>query len=137
MAQLSTYLFFDGNCEEAMRFYAEALGGTVNMMMKHDELPPGETVPPGSENKVMHANITIPGGVLMASDAVMGDYQKMQGFYVALNFDTVEETQRAYTALTPGATIGMPLGKTFWSAAFSMFTDRFGTRWMVGCTQPG
>lgn len=136
MAQLSTYLFFDGNCEEAMRFYAEALGGTVNMMMKHNELPPGEKAPPGSEDKVMHANISIPGGVLMASDAVMGEYEKMQSFYVALTFESVEETRRAYDVLSRDGSIQMALAKTFWSAAFSMFTDRFGTPWMLSCKLP-
>jgi PhnB protein len=25
----------------------------------------------------------------------------------------------------------MPLGKTFWSEAFGMLTDRFGTNWMI------
>ena len=31
--QLNPYLFFDGNCEEAFRFYEKTLGGKIEAMM--------------------------------------------------------------------------------------------------------
>ena len=48
MSQLDPYLFFDGTCAEAMRFYEKALGGKLEMMMTQAEAPPTAGVPPGS-----------------------------------------------------------------------------------------
>ena len=39
MPQLDAYLFFDGNCADAMRFYERTLGGKIQMMMTHAESP--------------------------------------------------------------------------------------------------
>jgi hypothetical protein len=56
--QVQPYLFFDGRCEEAVEFYRSALCAEVVMLMRYkdspDPPPPG-MVPPGGENKVMHA----------------------------------------------------------------------------------
>ena len=56
--KVQPYLFFDGRCEEAIEFYRQALGAELLMMMRFkdspDPPPPG-MVPPGSENKIMHA----------------------------------------------------------------------------------
>ena len=64
------YLFFDGRCEEAIEFYRKALGAEVDMLMRFKDSPephqPG-MVPPGSENKVMHANLRIGDTPMMAS----------------------------------------------------------------------
>src|SRR5579864_1557523 len=65
------YLFFGGRCEEALEFYRTALGAQVDFMMRYKEspepMPPG-MLPPGFENKVMHATFRIAENVLMASD---------------------------------------------------------------------
>ena len=39
MPKLTPYLGFDGNCAEAMRFYEEALGGKIEMMLSYGESP--------------------------------------------------------------------------------------------------
>ncbi len=54
--RLYTHLNFGGNCEEAFRFYEKHLGGTVTMMMKGNELPPGTLQPDCSPTPwFMHA----------------------------------------------------------------------------------
>ena len=82
--KVNPYLFFNGNCEEAMKFYARVTGGTINAMMPHAGTPAEAHVPPEAKNKIMHANMTIGDTVLMASDAVMGHYEKPHGFSVSL-----------------------------------------------------
>ena len=65
------YLFFDGRCEEAIEFYRGALGAKVEMLMRFKdspEPPPPGMVPPGAENKVMHACFRIGDTAVMASD---------------------------------------------------------------------
>ena len=65
------YLFFDGKCEEAIEFYKGAIGAKVDMLMQFSECPdksqPG-MMPPGSENKVMHAAFKVGDTQILASD---------------------------------------------------------------------
>ena len=41
------------------------------------------------------------------------------------------QAERAFTALSDGGQVLMPLTQTFWSPRFGMVTDRFGVTWMV------
>lgn len=133
---LQPYLFFGGRCEDAIAFYRTALGAEVEMLMRFSESPdpvPAGMVPPGQENRVMHASLRLNGNVILLSDGC-GDTPAFGGFSLALNFPTEAEVDRAFAALAQGGTVGMPLGKTFWSPRFGMVTDRFGLGWMVGVT---
>jgi len=131
MPQLNTYLTFDGNCAEAMRFYERTLGGKLDLMT-HAQSPMADQTPPGMADKIMHARLTFDGGMLMASDAMAGhSYGGMKGFSLSLIYPTPAEAQRAFDALSEGGRVTMPVQKTFWSEAFGMLVDRFGTPWMV------
>ena len=129
-----TYLIFNGNCAQAMRYYERVLGGKLDAMMKMGDGPDGacEHMPPGSEGRIMHACLNVDGALLMASDSMVGQpYEGMKGFGVPLVFPTVQEAKRVYNALADGGTVMMPMDKTFWAEAFGVVTDRFGTPWMV------
>ena len=131
MLQLDTYLFFDGNCADAMRFYERTLGGKLQLMT-HGESPMAAQTPPGSANRIMHARLELDGRLLMASDSMVGQpYERMKGFSLSLIYPTVAEAQRMFSALAEGGQITMPIAKTFWAEAFGMLVDRFGTPWMV------
>jgi PhnB protein len=133
MTQLEPYLFFDGNCAEAIRFYEKTLGGKLEMMMKASDAPPGSGCPAAtSPDAIMHACIDVQGRRLMASDWMDSKpFGGMSGFSLALNYPTVKEAQRVFDELAREGDVRMPLGKTFWVEAFGMLTDRFGTPWMV------
>jgi PhnB protein len=133
MPVLDSYLFFDGTCAQAMRFYERTLGGKVEMMMTYAESPEPEKCPAGSENRIMHASLTIDGRRLMASDSPPGQPNSgMNGFALSLNYPKADEAKRIFEALADGGKVIMPIGKTFWAEAFGMVNDRFGTPWMVG-----
>jgi len=132
MSQIDTYLFFDGNCAEAMRFYERTLGGKLEMMMTHAESPEPTQSPAGNENRILHACLVVDGRFLMASDAMAGQpYAGMNGFSLTLVYSTVDEAKRVFDVLAKNGRINMPLEKTFWVEAFGMLVDRFGTPWMV------
>lgn len=131
---IQPYLFFNGRCEEAIEFYRTALGAEVGMLMRFREnpdTPPPGTVPEGWDDKVMHAELKVGGGMIMMSDGCETT-AGFEGFCLALNVATADEATRFYHALCEGGKITMPLGETFWSACFGMVTDRFGIGWMVG-----
>jgi len=127
------YLFFSGKCEEALEFYKSALGARVDCLMRFKdapEPPPPGQLPPGQENKVMHANFRIGEAMIMASDGC-GEAEPFAGFSLSLAVRTGAEADRYFNALAQGGKVEMPLGKTFWSPRFGMVTDKFGVNWMI------
>ena len=133
MPVLDSYLFFDGNCAEAMRFYERTLGGKIEMSMTYGQAPDPSQCPPGSQDRIMHASLQIGDRRLMASDTPGGQpAQPMQGFALSLHYPTADEARRIFDALGNGGQTTMPFAKTFWAEGFGMLTDRFGTPWMVG-----
>jgi len=133
MPQLDSYLFFNGNCAEALRFYEKTLGGKIEAMMAYAESPEPENCGGIAPDKIMHASLLLPGGrVLMASDSPPAYAKPMGGFSLSLSYDTAEEAGRIFSALAEGGRIEMPMAKTFWAESFGSLVDRFGTPWMVG-----
>jgi PhnB protein len=127
------YLFFSGRCEEAVEFYRNALGAEVEMMMRYKdspEQPPEGMLAEGYQDKVMHCSFRIGTSVLMGSDGC-GEAENFSGFSLSVTVADEAAAQRAFTALSEGGKVTMPLGKTFWSPCFGMVTDRFGLGWMV------
>jgi PhnB protein len=131
---VQAYLFFDGRCEEALAFYQRALGAELTMMMRFKEAPqpssPG-MVPPGSEDKVMHASFRIGDTTVMASDGRCLGKPNFQGFALSITAANEAQADRTFAALADGGQVQMALGKTFFSPRFGMLTDRFGVSWMV------
>jgi PhnB protein len=131
--QTNTYLFFKGNCEEAFKFYEKTLGGKIEAMMSHAGTPAENQVPPEWKNKIIHARLKLGDQLLMASDSPPDHSKTPQGFYVNLGFDNPTEAERVYKAMSKDGTVQMELQETFWAKKFGMFTDRFGTPWMINC----
>ncbi len=128
------YLFFDGRSEEAIEFYRRALGAEVVMMMRFRDCPepaqPG-MVPPGAENKVMHAALRIGDTMVLASDGRCLGQPDFRGFALSLTAADEAEADRMFAALAEGGQVQMALSKTFFSPRFGMVADRFGVSWMV------
>ncbi|WP_223478775.1 VOC family protein [Oricola indica] len=128
------YLYFDGNCLEAMTFYAEALGGEITSVFKNGDAPDPESRMPGGDDLVMNMNMRLGSANIMASDAPGEWYTKPQGFNISLAANSIEEAERIFNALSRDGDVRMPLEETFWAERFAMFSDRFGTPWMINFT---
>jgi PhnB protein len=131
---VESYLFFNGRCEEAIEFYKRALGAESLFLMRNREAPeqpPPGALPPGSENKVMHATLRIGSSNLMLSDGRCDGTPVFNGFSLSLDAANEAEAERLFAALCDGGTVQMPLAKTFWSPRFGMVADRFGVSWMI------
>jgi PhnB protein len=131
MPKLETYLFFDGNCAEAMQFYADALGATVQMLPVKGS-PAEAHMPPGSGDKILHARLDAGGAVLMASDWMSDKpWPGKNGFAVTLSAPDAAAGNALFDKLADGGKVTMPFGKTFFAEGFGELVDRFGTPWMV------
>jgi PhnB protein len=132
--RVEPYLVFNGQCREAFTRYQEVVGGTLETMMTHGESPVAEHVPAANRDLILHACLRVGETRLMGSDSPPEMFAQPQGTYVSLQVDDSAEAERIYRALSDGGTVTMPFEKTFWaSGGFAMFTDRFGTPWMINC----
>jgi PhnB protein len=136
---LTPYLAFNGNTREVFRFYERALGAKIQTMMSFADIPQPAAPAEGCDGAmpmgdgIMHACLALPGGaMLFAGDAPPGrPYEGIKGNMLALQYDTVDQAQSAFHALSQGGAVTMPLGPTFWAKSFGMLTDRFGVSWAV------
>jgi PhnB protein len=133
--KLNAYLLFNGNCEEAFKFYEKCFGGKIVAMLTHAGTPAAQHVPPEWRNKILHARLDVGDQMLLASDCPPESYHMPKGFSVSLMIDDPAEADRLFHALEEGGKVEMPIQKTFWAARFGMLVDRFGTPWMINCTQ--
>jgi PhnB protein len=129
------YLYFNGNCREAFTRYQEIFGGEL-FLMKMSDAPSDDPVPASQADLIIHAALTVDGDLLMASDDPTGKVGPIEGVYVNYSNADVAEVQRVFEALAAGGEITQPLLETFFSPAFGMCVDRFGTPWMLSAEAP-
>ncbi len=131
--QLNPYLLFNGDCEEAFKFYEQCLGAKIEGMITNGESPMAAETPPERHNKILHARLTLDGQTLMGSDAPPERYDEPTGIWVSLGIEKREEAERIFGALSENGKMVMPIQETFWAIRFGMVIDRFGIPWMVNC----
>lgn len=133
--QLIPYLNFNGDCEEAFKFYQRTLGGNIEAMVSHEGTPAAEHVPADWVKKIMHARLNVNGQVLMGADSMPNSYQRPKSIAVSIHVKDPNEAERIFHALAENGNVGMPIQQTFWAARFGMLRDRFGIPWMINCEQ--
>lgn len=133
--QIENYLFFGGNCEEALEFYKHCLGGEVVALMRYEGSPmDGPELPAEWKKKVMHSTFESKGARFMASDTMPGQPKpQYSGFAMSLFVpgEGPEQARKAFDALAAGGQVTMPFEPPFWGGHFGMLTDKFGVPWMV------
>jgi PhnB protein len=127
-----TYLTFTGECEQAMQFYKEVLGGEILQMSRMGDSQ--MEMEDHLRNKIMHARLRLGDNVLYMSDT-FAPASVVKGSNVSLSIDleSVEEMEKLFNGLSAGGTVTMPLQDAFWGARFGMLTDKFGIHWMMNC----
>ncbi|MES2979599.1 MAG: VOC family protein [Pseudomonadota bacterium] len=134
--QIEPYLFFDGNCEEALDFYQDALGGQVRQLMRYGGSPMDTPeLPAAWKSRVLHATLDVAGQRFMAADAMPGNsMEAYAGFSISVNIPQDRaKAEKIFHALSSDGTVTQPFGPTFWGALFGMVVDKFGVPWMVNC----
>lgn len=125
------YIIFNGNCEEALNYYAEALNGEVKELMRYAGTP-AESMAEDKQH-VMHATLAVKGNVvMMASDRGQGGPSESGSAAVNLSLDFKNENEmvNVFSKLSDSGTVTMQLQDTFWDAKFGMLTDKYGIKWM-------
>lgn len=133
---VNPYLSFNGNCEEALKFYETTLGGKILSVIRYKGSPMEASAPPDLQNNVMHARLQVGPDTIMASDAPPGRYTAPTGIQLSISLDDPAEAERLFHLLSEGGTVIMPIAATFWALRFGMMVDRFGIPWMINCEAP-
>ena len=134
MKSMNVYLNFDGNCREAMQFYAKCLDGELHLMTFADA--PFDS-PKEAKDRILHAKLTKGAVVLMASDTMPGmAFERGNNFSVSIDCDNAQEVDKLFAAIGDKGKVTMPVQDTFWNAHFGMVVDKFGVGWMFNYDKP-
>jgi PhnB protein len=134
--QLSPYLSFNGQCEEAFKFYEKCLGGKITGMSTHERAEVIDKTPPEWRHKVLFASLKVGNEMLLGSDLPPHRYVAPRGSYVSLVLKDAAEAERIFNALAENGRVEMAIQETFWAARFGTVVDRFGISWMINCLRP-
>jgi PhnB protein len=132
---LMPYLQYPGDCEEALTFYKGILDGRIEIVSRYDN--PAMKAPEEYKNKILHAIFYFENHLIFASDILSKITQETMQSNVALSlgFKDEQKAKKIFDGLSEDGHIHVPFKKQFWGDWHGNFTDRFGIRWMVNCTQ--
>jgi PhnB protein len=131
--QLTPYINFNGDCEEALNFYAKILDGKIDIVNRYDN--PAMNAPKEYQDKILHAEFVFSGNKIFASDPMPGKTRERGNGDASLSL-AVENSatgQKIFDALSAGGKVHVPFKQQFWGAWHGNFTDKFGIKWMVNC----
>ncbi len=134
--QSNPYLNFNGQCDEALKFYEKCLGAKIAFKLTYGETPAAKETPASMHNQIIHARLLVGNSVIMASDCPPERYCKPQGITISLSIEKPEEADSVFKALSEKGQIMMPIEETFWAHRFGMLVDQFGIPWMINCEKP-
>ncbi|MFI5557164.1 VOC family protein [Streptomyces sp. NPDC051738] len=127
-SRLNPYITFAGDARQALEFYKDVFGGTLNLNTYAEF---GQKDTPLAD-KIMHGMLETPGDfTLMAADTPTDDHRPGNNMSVSLSGDDEAELRGYWEKLSEGASVTVPLEKQMWGDVFGMCTDRFGITWMV------
>nr|WP_314464252.1 VOC family protein [uncultured Clostridium sp.] len=128
MSTLVPYLNFEGNCNEAMNFYKECLGGELTIQTVADSPMAGQ-MPPEMKDFVLHARLEKENIIIMASDAKDKNMTRGDMISLMVQCDSEEEINSYFSMLSMNGVVNMPLAKQFWGATYGQLTDKYGVLW--------
>jgi PhnB protein len=127
--QFTPYLYFNGACESALKFYQACGLGSIREVRRYEGTPMAERDGGAWRDKVLHSVFEGPGLRLLASDGP--DSEPMKGCALLIENDDPEAAKALFEKLSAGGRVTVPFTKQFWGDHYGNFTDRFGVQWAM------
>lgn len=124
----NAYLFFDGNCREAMNFYQNIFGGDLQMQTYGDI---DKSCPDAMKDGIMHARLSGGDILLMGSDDPRSSTLGTGKTHLALGGTNDKKLRHIFDALSAGGKVGVKLEKQIWGDVYGDLVDKFDVHWMV------
>jgi PhnB protein len=137
MIKFAPYLYFNGNCREAMTFYKKCLGGELKLMTV-GETPSGSQMPAAQKDKIMHSTLEKDNIFIMASDWLLPTEKPVKGNTINLCVTSStgkQEIEGIFSKLSKDGKVTYPLKEEFFGT-YGAFTDKFGVNWMFQADKP-
>ena len=136
--QIRPYLFFNGECADALALYKRAFSTETISLMRFSDVPPAPSMPPLPEamkDRVLQATLKMGDNFIRFSDS-MGKEVDSSGERVGIVVECTEnEVKHAFEVLSEEGSVGMPLQKTFFSPCYGTVTDKYGVMWNLAAMQ--
>ena len=123
MNTLTTYLWFNGNCNEALEFYKKAFGAE----------PVGAVIPSPDGKSVLHSMLKFGNSHVMMADAWPGEWEKgPKDSSTAGLFVYVEDCDALFQqASNAGCEVKQPVADMFWGDRMGKVKDPYGHCWVL------
>lgn len=127
--KIQAYLAFNGNCQEALSFYANLFNVDIKNKQTYEDKK--IDVPSSFRQKLQHAELKGKGVHFMAYDAAP-DTPLNNGNQInmSVDLDTMDEGKQIFEELSNEGQIHHEFREREWGY-FGRCTDRFGIGWMV------
>ncbi len=127
---VTQFLFFDGDCQQAMAFYKACLGGEL-AATPVSETPMKAGFPPSMHNRIINARLTANGVDISACDWMRPEEKFVRGNMNCLYISggNRAETKRVFDLLSKNADVTDPIGELPYGY-YGALNDQFGVRWM-------
>jgi PhnB protein len=131
MTTINAYIWFNGQCREAMNFYKDCLGGEL-ILQTVEGSPIEAQCAEAMKGMILHASLTSNAMVLMGSDMTSpAGYTKGNNIALSLNCSSEAELNTFFTKLSAGGAIVDAVKEQFWGAIFGVCSDKYGITWML------
>lgn len=132
---VNCFINFDGNCREAVEFYAKVFSTSQPEFLTYANAPnieEGMELPEDIANLIMFTQLTICGSLVMFSDILPPNIvRRGNSITVSLLAPNVELLKEYYSKLKQDATIDMELQETFFKKSYASLTDKYGIFWQL------
>lgn len=135
--QLTSYLIFNGQAENAANFYADLLDGKIENLYRYNSMPAEAgtpEIPDDFKQKILHCCITFPGGSMSVADTLPSDERNFGkgGHMLTLDCDSIAQIEEVYTKLCVDAkNVQCKLAEVFYAKRYAEVVDRFGVLWSL------
>lgn len=128
--QLVPFIFFKGNCQEAMEFYQKALGGELKLVTYQETIGDKATIE--EKEQISYAELVSDKMVLKAFDSKIAnpEARKVELMVSGTKVDE-EELQRIFASLAVGGHIKQEITKQERGNEQGRLYDAFGIDWIV------
>jgi len=131
---VNIYVNFNGNCREAVEFYAKVFGIEKPRIMTFGDMRPDPGFPLTEETKalVLNTSLIINGSNVRFSDCPPGK-PVIVGNNISLIIENknIDEIKSLFNKLKEGGSVTMEPQETFWTKCYGFVIDKYGIGWQL------
>jgi PhnB protein len=135
MTTVNLYIYFNGNCEDAFKFYEVVFRKEITYMGRYKDVPKTDRqIFQETDEQIMHVTLPISAETsLMGSDNIKAYEESIaySNFSLLIHTDSKEEADRLFNELSESGQIKVPMNLTFWGAYYGICIDKFGITWKI------